>query len=157
LYGDFAVTVRAHTKVTINRYAAIAARLGGQDVQAIINSATQKLEDVTRRRAARRSGAMRASVYRVTSDFSNYSARASEARGLWENYNGRKKALNMLPELPRPPRKVGIVAVGARHGIFVQFGTRRMAARPFLPSYEEMRAAVLAEMLSGIKRLLFGR
>lgn len=150
------MTLHAQTRVTINRFAQIAARLGGADTQRVIDRATERLEDVTRSRAARRSGAMRASVYRVTRDYSNYAQRASAAQSLWENYNGKRRALLMLDEVAAPPKNVGIVAVGAAHGVYVQFGTRRMPARPFLPSYEEMRAAVMSELLKGIRSILFG-
>jgi HK97 gp10 family phage protein len=74
-----------------------------------------------------RSGFLKSSIYVYTRKGSTYGIDAIEPPG--DSY--------MLPEVEAPPPMTGYVAVAANYGWFVEFGTRYMAAQPFLiPSFE---------------------
>ncbi|MBF6592648.1 MAG: hypothetical protein IVW57_19230, partial [Ktedonobacterales bacterium] len=89
-------------------------------------------------------GFMKSSIYTVTSQGSSYGAKL---------HNQGNREL-----LPQAQRKTGLgvasalVAVGAAYGQDVEFGTSKMAAKPFLIPAAEAVRPVLAEALS---RLVF--
>lgn len=57
----------------------------------------------------------------------------------------------------RPGRFEGTVGVRAEHGIHLEFGTRRMAARPFLrPALDEFRPRYQGVMRTAIEASLRG-
>jgi HK97 gp10 family phage protein len=81
-------------------------------------------------------GYMKSSVYTVTSDASTYGA----------GVVGGGPGSYLLPQVPKPPTdEIAYVAVGANYGIYVEYGTSRMAAQPYLtPAADAVRPGFLA-------------
>lgn len=98
-------------------------------------------------------GFLKASCYYVTSDNSTY-GRASSKSSRTDEFKG------LLPEVEPPGSDLeGIVAVGAAYGTYVEHGTSRMAAQPFLtPAAEAMRGKLpgimASEMGKAIKKIV---
>ena len=95
-------------------------------------------------------GFLRNSIYTVTSEGSGYDKaqinaerlgvkrhafkRKSAATGRWELTG------DMLPEAENDGELTAVVAVGAEYGVWVEYGTARAAAQPFLePAIEAAR------------------
>lgn len=84
------------------------------------------------------------SIYVSTHTESEY----QEAKGEAESAEPTR---TMLPEVERPGELQAVVAVGAEYGAYVEYGTHKMAARPYLgPAAEAVRPGFEAAM----KRLL---
>ncbi len=85
-------------------------------------------------RAPVATGFLKNSIYVVTSDSSTYGAQGTAAA--------------MLPEVPAPDTDTeAIIAIGAPYGIYVEYGTVRMAAQPYLvPAAEAVRPSFEAAM-----------
>jgi len=75
-------------------------------------------------RAVVDTGAMKNSVHTVMSDFNNFAAAQAASRG--SNGNAR------LAAHPTPPRHSAYVGPGVDYAEFVELGTHRMAAQPFV-------------------------
>jgi len=58
-----------------------------------------------------------------------------------------------VEKLPSPDDLEGVVGVGAHYGVYVEFGTRRMAARPYVaPAVDESEKFIkkrLQDLLEG--------
>jgi len=79
-------------------------------------------------------GFLRNSIYTVTAESSGY----AEAWRIAKEIAPRV----FLEEMVRPSELSALVMVGAEYGAFVEFGTARMAAQPYLrPAVEEAREA----------------
>lgn len=79
-------------------------------------------------------GALRASIYTVTPRTSTYSSATASARGLNPDFRA-------TVEIQAKQELLAYVAVGASYGVFVEYGTRRMPARPFLTPAADMNKA----------------
>jgi HK97 gp10 family phage protein len=84
-------------------------------------------------------GALRNSIYTVTSEGSDYSTALSQAMSA----NPDAPILPAIsPEEASVDDLTAIVAVGAEYGIYVEMGTSRQAAQPYLgPAAEGQRQA----------------
>lgn len=81
-------------------------------------------------------GYMRDSIYTRTNTSSSYGRVGEPPPGA-----------ELLPEVEKPDRGTAIVAVGANYGIFVEFGTSKMAAQPYLiPAAEAVGPSFVAAM-----------
>jgi HK97 gp10 family phage protein len=96
--------------------------------------------------AAVDTGFMRSSVYVATAKSSSYGARL---------VSDPSKQGDLLPPVARPMTDTeAIVAVGAAYAIYVEYGTSRMAAQPFLiPAAEAVRPVFTAAMAAIERRL----
>jgi len=102
-----------------------------QSPDALFEGGLLLLEDATRR-APERSGRLRQSGYVSSVNRSNYVYR-----------HGYKKE--------RKPSDVGVVAVGfsAPHSHLIEFGTRKMRARPYLrPALDQFKAQIGKRIVS---------
>lgn len=98
-------------------------------------------------------GALRASIYTVTSGFSGRQSATKQA--VTKAGKGSKRTAGrvtgeneMAPEIPQPQQPyTAIVAVGMAYGIHVEYGTGRMQARPFLGPAGERAKPFLAEQV----------
>ena len=105
-------------------------------------------------------GFLRNSIYTVTSDKSTYGGGVQKAGSIRANKRGtysglsaqrylgrvaRQKAQEamLLSEVAGPPNEwTAYVAVGASYGIYLEFGTRHMPAKPyFFPAVETARGS----------------
>ncbi|HLH22445.1 MAG TPA: HK97-gp10 family putative phage morphogenesis protein [Chloroflexota bacterium] len=106
----------------------------------VIRKAAFDVEARAKQAAPIDTGALRNSIYTRTRKESGYGAARSAAQGA----NGQAR---MLPEHERPDDLAAVVAVGAEYGVYVELGTRRMGARPFLgPAAEAVRPAFVEAM-----------
>jgi HK97 gp10 family phage protein len=75
-------------------------------------------------------GFLKSSIYTSTKDGSNYGQGITQPPG--DAYQ--------LEEVDKPPAHTGYVAVAANYGIYVEFGTRKAGAQPYLiPAVEKVR------------------
>lgn len=92
-------------------------------------------------------GALRASIYTVTSAGSGYSQASGEAAAASKTIGKHSKRphskpLEMLPEERVGPLE-GVVAVGAEYGVYVEMGTVHTSARPYFgPAADEVLSAL---------------
>lgn len=106
----------------------------------LVRRAAFGIERSAKKRAAVKTGFMRNSIYSRTEDQSGYT-KASAAAGR------RNKDATPLPEVSPPAHNEAWVAVGAEYAIYVEFGTHKMAAKPyFYPAVEEIRPKFLAAL-----------
>ena len=90
-------------------------------------------------------GFLRNSIYTVTSKDSTY--------GQVEQPAGKDAYL--LPQTEAPPDdQTAYVAVGANYGIYLEYGTRYMAPRPYMTPAIEAGEAALESAASGIEGML---
>lgn len=72
-------------------------------------------------------GATRASIYISTQKYSDYAEASAQASAL-------RPFLTVFPEVKSTQSGMAVVAVGTDYSPFLEFGTSRMAARPFFYS-----------------------
>ena len=88
-------------------------------------------------------GAMKNSIYVVTDDESSYADASSDARVLNE--------IEILPEMDAPKDDLtAIVAVGAEYGLYVEMGTVRTSAQPYLEPAAELSREAFEQAMKGI-------
>lgn len=109
----------------------------------IVRKTAFDLQGEAMQRAPVDTGYLKNSIYVRTEDSSGY-AEAGEKAGE-QNPEGQ-----MLPEVPRPGKHTAIVAVGAEYGIYVEMGTARRAATPFLAPAAERARPQFEKALKGI-------
>jgi len=89
----------------------------------ITRKAALDVEAGAKERAKVKSGFMRNSIYTVTHEESTYGQGTGEI----------PKGASLLPEIDRAENEqTAYVAVGANYGIYVEMGTSKMAAQPYL-------------------------
>ena len=87
-------------------------------------------------------GFLKSSIYVVTHDRSTYASSLNKAF-----VKGHDVAKLMDEVEPPPDDQTAYVAVGAEYGIYVEYGTSKMAAQPYLtPAYEFVRPSILEAM-----------
>ena len=108
----------------------VAERLHGA-VAKIVKTAAFNVEFRAKNHAAVDTGAMRSAIYTVTRDGSGYeeaAAQATEARATKPTIGAE-----MQTEEPRPDRDtLAIVHAGMNYSVYVEYGTGKMAAQPFM-------------------------
>lgn len=129
--------------LTDDRLANLPAEIRGKAARHIRRTAF-KVEEYAKASAPVDTGFLRNSIYTVTSESSGYDKaqttaertevkchagqRKSSITGEWRNVRGQ-----MLPEVDAPRDDLtAIVAVGAEYGAYVNYGTARAAAQPYL-------------------------
>src|SRR5260221_422585 len=125
-----------------NRFPEIAAAFPVQ-LHKVVVQTTEIVQELAQGNAPVRTGFLRSSIYRVTSEGSTYG----------EAQSPPTDDVYLLPEGPGVSDPyTGYVGVGANYGIFIELGTRYMGAQPFFyPAMEEGRSrfeAALAAMES---------
>lgn len=128
-------------------------QLGGDAVDKALFEGGFLLEGVAKAKAPIGTAFLANSIYTTSSTESNYAE--AEAAATACNPRGR-----VLPEA-RPQKAQCIVSVGAEYGIHVEFGTSRMAARPFMrAAFDGYREQAVSAIRQAIHRLVeesFGR
>ena len=128
------------------------------EVQAALHEAASKvvrkaafdLEFLAKQKAPVDTGYLRNSIYTVTNDSSDYGQHVSGAA---------KPGQTLLPEVDKPTDDLtAYVAVGANYGAFVEYGTSRMNAQPYLtPAADAIRLAftgAMAALESSIRKVV---
>lgn len=101
-------------------------------INQIVRAAAFKVERGAKQRAAVDTGFMRNSIYVRTED-------SSDRRGA-----SGGPGQTLFPELEAAAHNEAFVAVGAAYGIFLEYGTSKMAAQPYLtPAVEAERQPFL--------------
>jgi len=95
--------------------------------------------------AARDTGSMASGVYVATADGSDYGERMAEARDA-------NPEVVILDEVAPDGPGEAVVGCAAGHSIYVEYGTRNMAAQPFLtPAAEAARANMAGHVMARIE------
>jgi len=106
----------------------LAGAMGGNEVAKVLLAGAFVLEGEAKQNVQRMkaidTGFMLNSIYSVTASESGYAKARSEA-------TGRSDDGEMFPEY-KPPKAAAAVCVGAEYGMYVEYGTVRMPARPFM-------------------------
>lgn len=106
----------------------LASAMGGNEVAKALLAGAFVLEGEAKQNVQRMkaidTGFMLNSIYSATASESGYSKARSEAQG-------RSSDGEMFPEY-KPPKAAAAVCVGAEYGMYVEYGTVRMPARPFM-------------------------
>ncbi len=132
----------AMTGVVYNRFPEIAAKFPVQ-LHNVAVQTTDIIQELADANAPKRTGFMASNIYKVTSEGSTY------GQGIAPPTDD----VYLLPPGPEVSDKfTGYVGCAANYSVFVEMGTRFMAAQPFFyPAVEEGRAlfeAALAAMWS---------
>lgn len=138
----------------VNHFGEIAAEAQKQ-VERVIRKTAFAIEREAKLRAPVETGFLRASIYTVTAgssrSFARSSLRAAERR---QQRTGNLSSQGLFPEVRVSDKYEALVAVGAEYGIFLEYGTLRSAAQPFMtPAVEAVRPAFERDM----KRALEGK
>ena len=90
-----------------------------------------------------RSGFLKSSIYTVTHDKSTYG----------QNLEGEGE---LLPEVEKPAESehTAYIAVGAEYGVYVEYGTSKMAAIPYLLPAADAVRPVFVELMSRLEERL---
>jgi HK97 gp10 family phage protein len=127
------------TRVDFNHFPEYESRLQ-QAADKMVRKAALDIERLAKQKAPVDTGALRNSIYTVTSTDSDYTAASSSA-------GKRNQDAEQFPPVEQQPPGQAIVAVGMSYGAYVEYGTRHMAARPYLtPAAETVRPQFLAAM-----------
>jgi len=124
----------------------------GEVVQNALLAGAYIIEGYAKVNAVYDTGFMRNSIYAKTSKQSNYGQRAAEARAVSDT-------AELLPETDAPDDKSAIVAVAAEYGAYVEYGTARMGAQPYMrPAVDqhipEITEAIAANLSDSIAKAL---
>jgi HK97 gp10 family phage protein len=99
-----------------------------EKVNKLVRATAFKVEAGAKRGAPVDTGFLRNSIYVRTED-------SSDARG---------QGGELFPELPAAEHNAAYIAVGATYGIYLEYGTSRHAAHPYLtPAVEQIRQPFL--------------
>lgn len=114
--------------VTFNKLPAISAELQ-RVVSQIVRKAAFDIEAAAKAQAPVDTGALKNSIYTVTSDSSDYSG-------------------GDMPQVDTPANDhTAYVAVGMSYGIYQEYGTSHMPAQPYMtPAVEGVRPSFIAAM-----------
>lgn len=132
---------------TTSQFAAVATALPAASEEVAVRSARRGKRGGSAR-APRRSGALAASSYLVTSDGTSDYDQAVAAAG---NKNPR---VAILPQVDAPPRGQVAIAFAAGHGERVHDGDSRMKSRPFLQDAVDAEEAGFYAELSQLEQLI---
>lgn len=103
-----------------------------QKANQLVRAAAFKIERGAKQRAAVDTGFMRNSIYVRTEDSSDRQS------------GGGGPGQTLFPELEAAAHNEAWIAVGALYGIFLEYGTSKMAAQPYLtPAVEAERQPFL--------------
>lgn len=100
----------------------------------MVQEAAYDVESIASINAPVDTGLLASSIYTVTKNKSSYGWNRSVAPKKVITASSRKKidTSQLLPEIDKPDDDLtAYVAVGAPYGVFVEFGTRFMAAQPY--------------------------
>ena len=120
----------------------------------LVRTAAFNVEARAKSHAAVDTGAMRAAIYTVTHDSSGYSGAAAEATSA-----SAEAAEHLQEEEPQPAKATSaVVHAGMDYSVYVEYGTGRMAAQPFMtpaaaeesPRLQQALRKLAAELESGI-------
>lgn len=126
-------------KLQFSHFEQIAAAMK-KNVQKVVDETAEAILNDARGHAARHSGSLRDSLYISTKDHSTYADAAGAAQA-------DNKEVVILPEETTNQDGEAVIGVAAGHGLFVERGTVREAARPFLtPAAEAQRSAFLEKV-----------
>ena len=102
----------------------------------LVKKACQDVEAQARSQVAVATGYLKSSIYTHTFDGSTYG----------EGVVGGSTGAHLLPDVGKPENdQTGFVGVGANYGIFIEFGTSKMGAQPYLtPACDAVRPSYQA-------------
>jgi HK97 gp10 family phage protein len=128
-----------------------------KEASKVIRMAAFEIEGDAKMNCPVDTGALRASIYTTTYNMDGRQAAVAEADTVyWSNKEGAdvSKGLPLSPPPPQPADELtAYVSVGMKYGIHVEYGTSRMAARPFMePAAERARKGFYDGMAQAFKK-----
>lgn len=138
-------------EIRSNKLPGLANAIHRKLVQVVTKTAFD-IERDAKGRAPVDTGALRASIYTVTATSSGYGAAIGQAKAAANRRTKKRKRKGLsagtvplfFPEVNVSRDTEAIVAVAACYGLFIEFGTIRMAAQPFFtPAIEAHRQEFL--------------
>lgn len=125
----------------------VAAHLHAAAVK-IVKTAAFNIEGRAKSNAAVDTGAMRAAIYTVTRDSSGYAGAAAAATSV-------NPHAEMQSEEPRPEKDTtAVVHAGMDYSVYVEHGTGKMAAQPFMTPAAAAEQPNLQRALGALARQL---
>ena len=142
-----------NASVTNNNIPAIISALPNV-LSAVLRKSAFDVERAAKDAAPVDTGALRASIYVSISGDSDYAEKSAEAQSLMAGKTDKeRKEVGILPEVKSDDELTAVVAVAAAHGAYVEYGTARKGARPFLnPAMDHVRSSFLAAVRQAIEK-----
>lgn len=104
-------------------------------IDKLVRATAFKVEREAKQHAPVDTGFLRNSIYTRTETDSGYAKSATAA-----GRHGGGAGQTLFAEVAQPAPRTAYVAVGAEYGMYVEFGTSRMPAKPYmLPAVEAVR------------------
>ena len=128
---------------SFNHFPQIAARIKPA-CKEIVTNTTLYTRDAVQGGAAVRTGFMKGAVYAVTPDGASTYGQVAPT----------KKGSYLLPEVRPPDDMSGIVGAAANYSVYVNYGTRFMAAQPFWEPGIDAGSAFFDAELSTFEELI---
>lgn len=134
----------------INNTSAITAQMLAAVEQVVRNTAAEVVQSA-QNAAPVDTSALRVSIHAVTDAGSDYAAAAAQAQSLRHSGNRPGSPAQIYPEV-RPSRPLeAIVAVAVHHGAVNEFGSSKMAARPFFgPAFSGQEQNFVSDLLKAL-------
>lgn len=108
----------------------------GRAASAIVRKAAFDVQATAQGKAPVATGFLKSSIYTVTTESSSYG----------QGVVGGGAGSSLLPSVETPSdATTAFIAVGANYGVYLEFGTSRMAARPYMtPAADEVAPSFVA-------------
>jgi HK97 gp10 family phage protein len=132
----------ASVRVTINRTDKITEAIR-RNTKLAVKKTIFDAEAEAKRLAAVDTGAMEASIYSVVGGESHYSKSVSESTRMNEG-------VPLFPEVKNPDPYGGVLVCGAEYGWYVEHGTERAPAQPFMTPAAELVREPFKQAMSRI-------
>lgn len=118
-----------------NHFAQLAEKYD-QKINRLVRATAFKIEREAKKNAPVDTGFLRNSIYTRTEDTSGDAAAFARVVKTRRGLPGE----DLFPEVQQPRHNEAVVAVGAVYGIFLEYGTSKMAAQPYMtPAIEVVR------------------
>ena len=123
-------------------------------VKQVVKETASDIQAVAAINAPKDTGFLASSIYTINGKQSGY-GRTTTLSSSGKRRRRKIDTTNLLPEIPPPPDAYTAYAVvGASYGIYVEMGTRFMAAQPyFYPAVDSVRP-IFEDRLSKVANML---
>lgn len=115
--------------------------------QTAVDKTLEQAKQIAQGYAAVDTTSMREGVYTSSATGSGYAEAAAAAESV-------NPGVELLPEVPQPPPGEGTLSDAVAHSLFIEFGTTRMSARPFMaPASIEAEAIYITNLEDAVRAI----